>query len=283
MTTTGSALSVMILCGSGPRHLYVANQLIQAGGVVAVVQEVGSRPTLKKLLRLLFKPSLLLQKIWRSRRDRRLRLHEREARFFFGDQPPKLVWDGELLAAQYINHPDVVALAARLRPDLICVFGTSLIREPLLSAAGWAMINLHGGLSPHYRGADCTFWAFYNQEPEQAGCTLHFIDPGIDTGKLIAHVRPEIRPDDDDNLVFWRGVRESAVLMAELSRRMGSGERFGVMQAERGRLYQVKERDWQAQRRLDFLLREGLLRDIQLPLRFEWFLAKSSSNKNLLN
>ena len=52
------------------------------------------------------------------------------------------------------------------------------------------MVNLHGGLSPEYRGADCTFWALYNGEPENVGCTLHYINEGIDTGDLIAHISP---------------------------------------------------------------------------------------------
>ena len=54
---------------------------------------------------------------------------------------------------------------------MIAVFGTSLIRGALLSRARLGIFNLHGGLSPQYRGADCTFWALYNGEPERVGCT----------------------------------------------------------------------------------------------------------------
>ena len=79
-----------------------------------------------------------------------------------------------------------------LDPDVIAVFGTSLIKGPLLELGRRGIVNLHGGLSPEYRGADCTFWALYNGEPEKVGCTIHFIDAGIDTGKLIAHVSPDV-------------------------------------------------------------------------------------------
>ena len=54
----------------------------------------------------------------------------------------------------YINHPEVMELARKLKPDLICVFGTSLIRGELLQEGRLGMVNLHGGLSPEYRGAD---------------------------------------------------------------------------------------------------------------------------------
>jgi methionyl-tRNA formyltransferase len=67
----------------------------------------------------------------------------------------------------------MTALADRLQPDVIAVFGTSLIRGPLLSKGRLGIFNLHGGLSPQYRGADCTFWALYNGEPDRLACTLH--------------------------------------------------------------------------------------------------------------
>ena len=142
----------------------------------------------------------------------------------------------------HINHPDAVKLAQELKPDLVAVFGTSLIRGELLRAGRLGIANLHGGLSPEYRGADCTFWALYNGEPEKVGCTLHWIDAGIDTGGLIAHVSPKVLPDDDELRLFWRSVQTSAAVYAEFLRRLAAGERFGQTQPHKGRLYQVKQR-----------------------------------------
>ena len=124
----------------------------------------------------------------------------------------------------HINDRRVVDLAERLGPDIIAVFGTSLIKGPLLSMGRLGIVNLHGGLSPEYRGADCTFWALYNGEPEKIGCTIHFVDQGIDTGNLIAHVCPEVRSGDDELTLFWRAVKESARIYVELCARMGRGE-----------------------------------------------------------
>ena len=162
---------------------------------------------------------------------------------------------------------DVVALADRLQPDVIAVFGTSLIRGPLLAQGRLGIFNLHGGLSPRYRGADCTFWALYNGEPDQVGCTLHRIDAGIDTGNLIAHICPEVREGDDELTLFWRAVRDSADVYAELLRRLERGETLGEPQREKGRLYQVKQRGWQEERELARRMEGGLLRGLSLPRR----------------
>ena len=133
------------------------------------------------------------------------------------------------------------------------------------------MVNLHGGLSPEYRGADCTFWALYNGEPEKIGCTLHYIDAGIDTGRLIAHVCPEIFPDDSELPLFWRSVKESAKIYGELMQRLAQGENPGVPQDGRGHLYQVKQRGLRHERRVNRLLHDGLLRDQALGVRIHWF------------
>ena len=273
-----SSLSLMILCGRSPRHLYVANRLCESARAVAIVQETGSQLSAGKILRQL-KPGNFGRKVWRWLRDRRRYLGDGEARFFFGAGPPRLLRRDLLIEVPHINHPDVVALSDRLQPDVIAVFGTSLIRGPLLDRGRLGIFNLHGGLSPGYRGADCTFWALYNGEPDQVGCTLHRIDPGIDTGNLIAHIRPEVRDGDDELTLFWRAVRDSADVYAELLERLGRGGALGEPQREKGRLYQVKQRGWREERRLARRLESGLLRGMNLPRRVEWFAREKTEER----
>jgi len=270
-----SKLSVMILCGRSPRHLYVANRLCAAGRALAIVQETGSQLTIKKFVRQL-NPAQILRKTSRWLRDRRRYAGGREAKFFFGESMPRLVHADLLTEVPHINHPDVVALADRLKPDVIAVFGTSLIRGALLNRGRLGIFNLHGGLSPHYRGADCTFWALYNGEPERVGCTLHAIDSGIDTGKLIAHVCPELRDDDDELTLFWRAVRDSADVFAELLDRLERGERLGEVQRKRGTLYQVRQRGWREERKLASRMASGMLQGVSLPRRVRWFVAEQA-------
>lgn len=266
-----SELTVMVLCGRSPRHLYVANRLCRQARVLAIVQETGRSWSRKKVIGLL-NPASLARKAWRWLRDRKRYAGGAEARFFFGESPPALARRELQVEVPHINHPDVVALAERLQPDVIAVFGTSLIRGPLLEKGRLGIFNLHGGLSPHYRGADCTFWALYNGEPEQVGCTLHRIDAGIDTGALIAHVCPEVREGDDELTLFWRAVRDAAEAYAQLLERLQRGERLGQRQTSKGRLYQVRQRGWREERRLHARLGD-LLRGLDLPPRVHWFEA----------
>jgi len=267
-------LKILILTGGSARHLHVANRLCGSAEALAIVQETGSHWTWRKLLKLL-RPDNFARKLARWLRDRKRYTGGGEAKFFFGDQTPKLDRQDIATEVNHINHPEVLALARRLKPDLICVFGTSLIRGPLLDAGRLGMVNLHGGLSPEYRGADCSFWALHNGEPEKLGCTLHYIDSGIDTGGLIAHISPPIHPGEDELTLFWRAVQESAEVYAELLQRIEAGEQFGVSQPDKGRLYQVRDRGARHEKALAERMAQGYP-DIELPLRVRWFRKQTS-------
>jgi len=266
-----SNFSVIILCGQSPRHLYFANKLCRNCNPKAIIQESKRNWSTKKVLRQISKPSRLAQKIWRWLRDRKRYIGNKEAEFFFGDAAPKLEREDLRQEVPHINHPKVSAIAEKLNPDLIAVFGTSLIKGELLEKGRLGIVNLHGGLSPEYRGADCTFWALYNQEPEKVGCTIHYINAGIDTGDLIAHIRPEVKETDDELTLFWRGIRDSTDVFTELLDLLEKGEQFGATQNSKGQLYQVKDRQLAHERRVDKLLEDGLLKGLSLDPRVSFF------------
>jgi len=272
-------LRLMILCGRSARHLHVANALCRVGEALAIVQETGGEWNLKKTLKKL-RPDNLFRKAWRWLRDRRRYTGNPEAKFFFPDREPRLDHPELVREVRHINHPEVVKMARELKPDLICVFGTSLISSDLLKEGRLGIINLHGGLSPEYRGADCTFWALYNGEPEKVGCTLHYIDAGIDTGRLIAHISPEVRADDSELVLFWRAVQDSAEVYAEAVARLAQGEQLGMAQPGRGRLYQVKDRGLRHERTVAARLASGMLAGMALPRRIRWFTPEASLERN---
>ena len=267
-----SQARVVVLCGGAPRHVYVANRLCRSLDVQAIVQEVGRRITPAKLASMA-KPEVAARKVGRWLRDRKRYAGNREAGFFFGDAEARLERPDLLQRAEHVNDRAVLDTVQRLAPDVVAVFGTSLIRPPLLGQGRLGMLNLHGGLSPDYRGADCTFWALYNGEPAQVGCTLHFINAGIDTGALIAHVCPEVRDGDDELTLFWRAVRDSAEVYAEAIERLARSEPLGQRQERKGRLYQVKDRTWAAEREFARRLPGGVVHGARLPARLTWFKA----------
>ena len=56
--------------------------------------------------------------------------------------------------------------------------------------------NIHGGLSPSYRGSMTHFWPTYLLEPEYTGVTLHSITNKIDGGDIIHQSIVNLNPKD---------------------------------------------------------------------------------------
>jgi len=70
----------------------------------------------------------------------------------------------------------------------------SLIKQPVLDALPFRIINLHPSFLPWNRGYHPNYWACREKTP--FGVTIHRIDAGIDTGAILAQTRVGFSEDD---------------------------------------------------------------------------------------
>lgn len=82
-----------------------------------------------------------------------------------------------------VNGPESLTFARRHAPDLVVYTGGGILREPLLAVPRLGVLNAHAGVLPEYRGMNVTEWAVLRGD--EPGVTVHFIDPGIDTGRIV--------------------------------------------------------------------------------------------------
>lgn len=113
-----------------------------------------------------------------------------------------------------VNDPAVAELLDLHQPPLVVVAGTGIIRPPILSRAP-LFLNIHCGITPRYRGVYGAYWAVWEGRPEDAGVTIHAIDPGVDTGDIARQGRIEVEPDDDARSLVIKQYRLGAELMTE--------------------------------------------------------------------
>jgi phosphoribosylglycinamide formyltransferase 1 len=111
------------------------------------------------------------------------------------------------------------ALVQRLRPyapDLVCLAGYMRLLGPeFLRAFGPTpatrgcprIMNVHPGLLPSFPGLhaqrQCLAYG-----ARFAGCTVHFVDEGTDTGPIIAQAVVPVLPDDDEAALAARILAE---------------------------------------------------------------------------
>lgn len=113
-------------------------------------------------------------------------------------------------------------VVAALKPyavTLICLAGfMRLLGKALLDAYPNRIINIHPSLLPAYPGLHVIERAFADRVPE-TGCTIHYVDAGMDTGPTIAQTRVAIRKDDTiDTLTERIHIAEHALYPATIQK-----------------------------------------------------------------
>jgi methionyl-tRNA formyltransferase len=112
------------------------------------------------------------------------------------------------------NAPGFVAEVRGLAPDLLLsVQYDRILKPPLLAVPRHGAFNLHFGPLPRLRGCFPTKWAILGDEP--AGVTLHAIDPGIDSGDVVAQVLVPLAADETDQTLYHRLERAAVALFRE--------------------------------------------------------------------
>ena len=95
-----------------------------------------------------------------------------------------------------VNDDETVALLTSLQPDVVVVHGTRIIAARVLKSVGCPAVNMHAGITLRYRGVHGGYWALAEQHPEWVGTTVHLVDPGIDTGGILAQSTFEVSGED---------------------------------------------------------------------------------------
>ncbi len=95
-----------------------------------------------------------------------------------------------------VNEEPTIGLLAEAAPTLVVVHGTRIISRSVLAAIPVPVFNVHAGITPRYRGVHGGYWALREGRPDLAGSTVHLIDPGIDTGGILAQATFTPGPGD---------------------------------------------------------------------------------------
>jgi phosphoribosylglycinamide formyltransferase-1 len=103
------------------------------------------------------------------------------------------------------------AVDARLRAagiELVCLAGfMRLLSTPFIERWRGRMINVHPSLLPAYRGLNTHARALADGATMH-GCTVHFVEPELDSGPVIMQAAVPVRAGDDENSLAARVLAE---------------------------------------------------------------------------
>ena len=96
-----------------------------------------------------------------------------------------------------------------------------MVKAPLLEAFPRRIINIHPSLLPAFPGLESWRQAV-EAGATKSGCTVHYVDAGMDTGEIIAQAEVPIFPDDTAETLHARIQVEEHSIYPEVLRRLGA-------------------------------------------------------------
>ncbi|MER6223680.1 phosphoribosylglycinamide formyltransferase [Streptomyces sp900105755] len=102
-------------------------------------------------------------------------------------------WDLALADAVAAHAPDLVVSAGFMK----------IVGKEFLARFGGRTVNTHPALLPSFPGAHGVRDALA-YGARVTGCTVHFVDDGVDTGPIIAQGVVEVRDEDDESALHER-------------------------------------------------------------------------------
>jgi len=114
---------------------------------------------------------------------------------------------------------EIVSILREHQVELVvCAGYLRIIGDNLLKAYPNRILNIHPSLLPSFPGLRAQKQAL-EHGVKITGCTIHLVDPGVDTGKILAQVAVPILPDDDEKKLsarilhvehenYWRAIAD---------------------------------------------------------------------------
>lgn len=199
-------MKVLLLTGHHPRHFYVASQIEKVAEDLLVISctlglnpsEAGDHGESEKIAVDWFNDRAEVENT------------------YFTDMGFNLS-NGKVLpiSPKELNSNSVYQTALQFDPDVIVVYGTSILKGPLISITP-KIINFHLGMSPYYNGAGTNWWPMYNNEFEYVGTTIHYLDSGVDTGEIIGQCRALIQKGDGPHDIGNKNIIAGCKLVLEI-------------------------------------------------------------------
>ena len=107
------------------------------------------------------------------------------------DHPTREAWDEALTEAVAAHRPDLVVSAGFMK-----ILGSRFLDR-------FTVVNTHPALLPAFPGAHAVRDALAHGV-KVTGCTVHFVDSGVDTGPIIAQEAVPVRWHDDEESLHER-------------------------------------------------------------------------------
>ncbi|GMT42803.1 MAG: phosphoribosylglycinamide formyltransferase [bacterium] len=92
--------------------------------------------------------------------------------------------------------------------DIVCLAGfMRIIHDDMVKNFRWRMVNIHPSLLPDFPGLEAQRQSL-EAGVKESGCTVHFVDEGVDTGPVIMRAKVGVERGDTVESLSQRILRQ---------------------------------------------------------------------------
>lgn len=133
------------------------------------------------------------------------------------------VIDNHEFAGRLAHEAEVLRVLREAKPDFIALAGYMRLLSPdFIAAYRNRIVNIHPSLLPAFPGVDAQAQAIAHGA-KVSGCTVHFVDEGLDSGPIILQREVEVRDDDTTEILSARILEQEHVAYVDALRLLAAG------------------------------------------------------------
>ena len=136
------------------------------------------------------------------------------------------------------NDESTVKTVDHLAPDVVLVYGTEVLKQPIIDTAREGIFNIHRGIVPQYRGCDSDLWAMLNGEFDMIGVTTHHLVAALDAGDITFQEQVKLDRDDDTWTMLYKTNVLGTEMIMETLRKLEKGDLKATPQGK-GKCYRL--------------------------------------------
>ena len=110
------------------------------------------------------------------------------------------------------DEKKIFEILKKRETQLICLAGfMKILSESFIKRFKGKILNIHPSLLPKYKGLNTHERAIFNKE-KFSGCTVHFVNSKLDSGKIIIQKRVKINKKDDPKSLSKKILKQEHLL-----------------------------------------------------------------------
>ena len=114
-----------------------------------------------------------------------------------------------------LDEKKILSDLKKEKVKLVCLAGfMKILSKNFIKKFNGKIINIHPSLLPKYKGLKTHERALKNKE-KFSGCTVHYVNSKLDSGKIILQKRVKVSKNDTENTLARKILREEHKLFPE--------------------------------------------------------------------